>query len=198
MKSRLLVLLIIFSGLTHYAQSQFQSGILINGGLGAIKTELNSSTQEQFKAADINYKYNLSLGYRFRIIPSIAPILFVDLDANVGFKLWNSAYIKSYMEPPIFSASSTYYFVSAAGTINYPIYKGFSVGAGFEPTYYFRQGGEGSNKKFDIPVIAKAGYKFNKFELGVTYKLGLMNTLQTNYLSSGKFRDLQLSLWVPF
>lgn len=198
MKLRSLLTLIIIFASAHCGHAQIQSGLLINGGLGTIKSTLTPMIEEQIRTSDVNYKYNFSLGYRFRIVPAIAPVLFIDLDANIGFKSWNSEYRRSYKEPAVYAASSTYYFTSVTGSVNYPIYKGLSIGAGVEPTYYFRQEGEDSNKKFDIPVLAKAGYKFNKFELGLTYKLGLMNTIDSKYISSGKFRDLQVSVWIPF
>lgn len=197
MKIKFLLSITVFIALSIqiYAQRQTKSGIVISMGSGSLKTNVNSSFQGNSEA---DYKSNFSIGYRFRIQPLTIYPLFLDLDANLGMKSWHSSYGISLIEPPKYEASSQYYFVSASGTLNYPVYKGLSIGAGFEPTYYFRQSGENSSVNFGIPVVGKIAYNFKFLELGLSYKYGLINTIKTDYMDSGKFQDWQLSVWIPF
>ncbi|WP_160150104.1 outer membrane beta-barrel protein [Parabacteroides sp. Marseille-P3160] len=198
MRKKLLVLLTVFCALSLHVQGQIESGLVVGVGLGSLNTDINPSTQEKIKFSEVDYKSNFSIGYRFRIRPAEVLPLFVDLDANLGIKSWHSSYSNSLSEPPLYEASSQYYFLSAGGTANYPIYKAWSIGAGIEPTYYFKQDGESSNNEFDVPLVGKLAYHFKLFELGISYKYGLMNTIKTDYIKSGKFRDWQLSIWIPF
>ncbi len=198
MRKKLLILLTIFCALSLHVQGQIESGLIVGAGLGSLSSDISLSTQGEIKFSEVDYKSNFSVGYRFRIRPDEAPILFVDLDANLGMKSWHSAYKKSNLEPAIYEASSQYFFLSAGGTANYPIYKAWSIGAGIEPTYYFKQDGESSKNKFDVPLVGKLAYKFNIFELGISYKYGLMNIIKTDYIKSGKLREWQLSVWIPF
>lgn len=189
---------IIFCLLSLGAQSQTESGIVIDGGIGHIKTKLNPSVLEKATPHDIDYKYNITLGYRFRIHAPKKPSLFYDLDAGLGFKAWHSAYGQSSYEPAVYEANSRIFSIFANGTLNYSIYKGFSIGAGLQPTYYIRQDGENNKNNFDIPIIAKMAYRFKVLEIGISYKHGLANALKTNYLKSGKFREYSLYMWIPF
>lgn len=193
-----LMLLITFCLLSLGAQSQTESGIVVSGGIGSIQTKLNSSVQEKATPYDIEYKYNVSLGYRFRLHSAKTPSLFYDLDAGLGMKSWHSTYGKTSGVPPTYEATSNMFSVFGSGTVNYSIYKGLSIGAGLQPTYYFYQNGENNKNKFDIPVVAKIAYRFKVLEIGISYKHGLMNTLKTDYLKSGKLREYNLSLWIPF
>jgi hypothetical protein len=194
-KKILLVIITVFSVLTSNAQTIAKHGLIIGGGIGDIKSELKSLPD--IKYSDVSYKSGFALGYRLRLDPGIHPF-FVDVDANIGMKTWKSSYSKSLMEPAIFDASSRYYYVSAGGTFNYSIYRGLSAGVGIEPTYYLYQEGESSRNKFDAPLIGKVAYDFGKFELGVSYKHGLTDVIKTDRIKSGTFRDIQLSLFIPF
>ncbi|MDR1200082.1 MAG: porin family protein [Tannerellaceae bacterium] len=189
------VTLFLFCVLASNAQTITKHGLIIGGGMGDIKSELESLPDVKY--SDVSYKSGYAIGYRLRLEPGINPF-FVDVDANIGMKTWKSSYSKSLKEPALFDASSQYYYVSAGGTFNYSIYRGLSAGVGIEPTYYFYQEGETSRNKFDAPLIGKVAYDFGKFELGVSYKHGLTDVIKTDRIKSGKFRDIQLSLFIPF
>lgn len=191
------MLLITFCLLSLGAQSQTESGIVVSGGLGSIKTKLKPSVQEEASPYDVDYRYNLSLGYRFRLHAVKTSPFFYDLEAGLGMKYWDSSYGQVPGEPATLEAGAKMFSTFVSGTANYTIYKGLSIGAGIQPIYYFSQNG-GNNKKFDIPIVAKVAYRFKAFEIGLNYKHGLMNTLETKYLKSGKFREYNLSLWIPF
>ena len=192
-----LMLFITLCVLSLSAQCQTESGIVVSGGLGSIKTKLNPSVQEKASPYDVDYRYNLSLGYRFRLHAAKTSPFFYDLEAGLGMKYWDSSYGQVPGEPATCEASAKMFSTFVSGTANYTIYKGLNIGAGIQPIYYFSQNG-GNNKKFDIPIVAKLAYRFKAFEIGLSYKHGLMNTLETKYLKSGKFREYNLSLWIPF
>lgn len=177
---------------------QTKSGIILVGGRGKISAKVNPTILEKIISNEIDYKSNYALGYRFRFHHSYIPQLFFDADANLGMRIWHSSYIRSYNEPPIYGASSQWIHISGGTSANYLIGKKFSVGLGLEPTYFISQNGEKSKNKFDVPIFAKIAYNFSHFELGLSYKHGLLNTIKTDYLDSGRFRDVQLSVWIPF
>ncbi|MDR1623575.1 MAG: porin family protein [Tannerellaceae bacterium] len=199
MKIKFLILLAAFCAVSLLSQAQSESGLIVGGGIGSLKTDINPSFGGGTTIVNkIDYKANFSVGYRFRLRPLGISPLFLDLDAGLGLKLWHSDYGKSHLTPSLYEASSQYFFVAASGMVGYPLYKGLRVAAGIEPTYYFRQNGEYSKNSFDIPLAGKIAYNFNVFEIGVSYKHGLMNVVKTSHLDSGKFRDWQLSVWIPF
>lgn len=193
-----LMLLITFCLFSLGAQSQTESGIVVSGGIGSIKTKLNPSAQGKFSPYDVNYRYNLSLGYRFRLHACEGSPFFYDLEAGLGMTQWNSSYGQVKGQPDLVEMGSKRLSSFISGTANYSIYKGLSVGAGIQPTYSFYQNGENNKNRFDIPVVAKIAYRFKAFEVGLSYKYGLMNSLNTDYLKSGKFREYALSVWIPF
>ncbi len=190
-----LTIILILNFAAVKAQVIEKHGLLVNGGIGTISYKLDPSLKS--KNNEIDFKSSYSVGYRFRLNPHSDPF-FIDVDANLGMKLWKSSYIKSSLEPAFYEASSNYDSFSIAGTFNYKIYKGLSGGVGIEPIYFFYQDGESSKNKLDIPLVAKLAYDFGKFEIGVNYKHGLTNTIKTDYIKSGKFRDIQISLFIPF
>lgn len=73
------------------------------------------------------------------------------------------------------------------------------MGAGVEPVYYFA-GYEKEDMKhpFDVPFVGKIAYNLKFMELGISYKHGLSNVIETKDFTSGKFRDWQVSVWIPF
>lgn len=197
MLKKLVIIFTVLCLIPINTSAQNKNGLLINGGLGNIRSNIRPAVLDEITDSNIKYKSNFSIGYRFRAYPSKSSFFF-DLDANFGVRLWKSSYIQSVMEPPMYEASTEYYFLSLGGIANYPVYKGLIIGAGIEPTYYIRQDGENSKNKFDTPLVGKIAYNFGILELGISYKLGLFNTIKTNYLKSGKFSDWQLSVWIPF
>jgi hypothetical protein len=196
MKKILLAAITVFCVLTSNAQTIAKHGLIIGyGGMGGIQSELKDLPNVTH--SDISYKSGFAIGYRLRLNPGIYPF-FIDADINTGMKLWKSSYSKSLMEPAVSKASSQYYYVSAGGTFNYSICRGLSAGAGIEPTYFLFQEGEKSRNKFDVPLVGKVTYDFRKFEIGLSYKHGLADVIKTDRIKSGNFREVQLSLFIPF
>jgi hypothetical protein len=184
---------------------QNKSGLIIGGGGGNMTTQLQPSVLTS--PNEISYKFNFSIGYLFRI-QSAGNKLYFDVNPNIGMHSWYSIYgekggyypnnEQNSKELSRYEVSTQFYHVSASGTVNYNVYKGLSIGVGVEPTYVFFLEGENARKSFDIPPVGKISYNFNVFELGISYKYGLMNVIKTDRIASGKFRDLQLSVFIPF
>lgn len=197
MKTKKIIFLILFilGGVNIHAQIITKHGIIAGGGIGKIDAKMNSANN--IKNSDVSFKSDYSLGYRLRLDPGINPF-YIDTDINIGMKNWKSSYSESLTQPPIREASSQYYYASMGGILNYYLYPGLSIGLGIEPTYYFYQDGEKSSNKFDIPLLGKAAYNFKKFEVGLTYKYGMTDIIKTDHIKSGKFRSIQLSLFIPF
>ena len=61
------MLFIVLCLLSLGAQGQTESGIIVEGGTGNIKTKLTPSAAAAAGSYDVDYKYNLSLGYKFRL-----------------------------------------------------------------------------------------------------------------------------------
>ena len=191
------------------ASAQTKSGILLGGGpWGGVNTNFSTEMQAELSRYDITYKSNMMLGYRFRI-PLYDIPAFMDIDAMIGLNNWNSAYKEKsstpepgdgpqYDLPYNYSAQNNYFYGAVGVTANYTLFNNFSAGLGVAPTYWFSTSGEESSGKFDIPLVAKIGYNLKYFELGLSYKHGLMNSIKTDYIQSGNFRDVQLSIWIPF
>ena len=189
--------------------AQTKSGILLGGGIwGGVNTKFSSVMQAELTRYDISYKSNMMLGYRFRI-PHYDIPAFMDIDAMIGLNNWNSEYKEKsktpepgdtpqYDLPYNYSAQNNYFYGAVAVTANYTLFNNFNAGLGIAPTYWFNTAGEESSNKFDIPLVAKIGYNLKYFELGLTYKHGLMNSIKTDYIQSGNFRDVQVSIWIPF
>ncbi|MCR6504863.1 hypothetical protein [Bacteroides muris (ex Fokt et al. 2023)] len=191
------MLFIVLCLLSLGAQGQTESGIIVEGGTGNIKTKLTPSAAAAAGSYDVDYKYNLSLGYKFRLHANQASPFFFDLEAGLGMKYYDYTFGKMPGEPALVKGSAKRFSAFATGTANYTLYKGLSIGAGIQPTWFFNQNG-GNSRKFDIPAIGRIAYRFKAFEVGLNYKHGLMNSLKTDHLKSGKFREYTLSVWVPF
>ena len=200
MKKYYLLLLALFCMATFTVKAQHESGFLVGSGIGSMNKDFY---QNKFVSSySASYRFNLSLGYRYRAFT--ATPLFFDMDANLGVRQWHSEYVpNSYYSDAYYSMiikdyTSNFYFLSVGGTANYSLYKGLSIGLGVEPTYYFKCTGEDSDNHFDVPLVGKVAYRFRPIEIGLSYKYGLMNVVKNENMKSGKFRDLQLSLWIPF
>lgn len=206
-KTTLLFLFLLFLSLPVGAQTQ--TGLLVGGGSGSFSYGGIKARYENMTLRDVDYKLNGFVGYRFRLHPFTSCKAFVDLDASVGVKSWDYLYRPILKQQPsdnpqvggIYFLSSSAYacFASLGGTINYPVYKGLSVGVGVEPVYYFA-GYEKEDMKhpFDVPFVGKIAYNLKFMELGISYKHGLSNVIETKDFTSGKFRDWQVSVWIPF
>ena len=82
MKKKKILLLTMLFALTFTTQAQVESGLLIGGGLGSISSKYNAGALQTSRNNDVNYKANVSLGYRFRVPFSDTTPLFADLDAE--------------------------------------------------------------------------------------------------------------------
>lgn len=206
---KLLITFITFCIILVGVSAQSKSGILLGGGpWGGVNTKFSTEMQAELTRYEITYKSNMMLGYRFRI-PHYDISAFLDIDAMIGLNNWNSEYKEKsntpepgngpqYDLPFSFSAQNNYFYGAVTVTANYTLFDNFSAGFGIAPTYWFYQAGEESSNKIDIPLVAKIGYNLKYFELGFSYKHGLMNSIKTDYIQSGNFRDVQLSIWIPF
>ena len=205
---KLFITLIAFTCLLTGASAQTKSGILFGGSpWGGVNSKFSTATQEKLSRYDISYKSNMMLGYRFRVPHNDTP-LFWDIDAMVGLNNWNSAYktTNDQQDPDDgdfgflynVQAKNNYFYAAVGATANYTLFKNFSAGLGVEPTYWFYASGEDSSNKFDVPLVAKIGYNLKYFEIGLSYKHGLMNSIKTDFIKSGNFRDVQVTLWIPF
>lgn len=205
---KLFITLIIIACASFSISAQLKTGILLGGGTwGGIDAKASPTTIENFKEYDVNFTSSFMLGYRFRLHHYDMPA-FLDLDAMVGLKNWKSQYGSRYSygdnsgndNQVIYGsgANSNYVYTAIGATANYYVYNKLSVGAGIEPTIWVAKMGEDNSKTFDMPLVAKIGYDFKFLELGLTYKHSFINSVKTPYLDSGRFNDLQLSVWVPF
>ncbi len=206
-KTTLLFLFLLFLSLPVGAQTQ--TGLLVGGGSGSFSYGGIKARYENMTLRDVDYKLNGWVGYRFRLHPFASCKAFVDLDASVGVKSWDYLYRPILKQQPsdnpqvggiyILSSSAYACFASLGGTVNYPVYKGLSVGLGVEPTYYFVSYEKDDMKRpLDVPFVGKIAYNFKFMELGISYKHGLMNVVETKDFASGRFRDWQVSVWIPF
>ncbi|MDR2118277.1 MAG: hypothetical protein LBP25_01900 [Tannerellaceae bacterium] len=200
----LLSLLLSSSTFVTNAQTLVRSGLLLNGGTGSLSPAGATLPGVPTRWTTLDYRYNLSAGYRFRLQPSLSSRWFLDLDANAGLKQWDwkdMLFAPSSTNPydyPVKETSFRYLFISAGGTVNHPVVGGLSIGAGAEAVYYRNLKGEGTRSKFDLPLVGKIAYDFGPVELGLQYKYGLMNAVRTDYIGSSKVRDWQVSVFIPF
>ena len=153
---------------------------------------------------DIDYKLGLSLGYRLRYNKPEPKSFHYDWDVNVGVKgarvaNWNRQEWIHEDDTLIslgVSGGAAFHYASIGFTANYSLIKNLSAGFGVEPVYFFKA--EEIRNSFDIPVVAKIAYNLKVVEVGIYGKYGLVNVFEMDYLKSGKIREIQLSLFIPF
>ena len=205
MRNHLILLFAICCIFSFHSQCQIKSGLLFQGGSGAIKAVMEPAYLESIVSYDIYYKNSFSIGYRFRV-KQAGTSLFYNLDANLGMKSWqmtvsslNPSNDPSNPYDNLLSKeeSTQFYLASLSATANYSIYKGLNAGVGLEPAFLIMQTGSKS-KFFDMPFIVKLAYDLGPVELGINYKYGLFDLIKTDDIKSGKFRDMQISLFIPF
>ena len=176
-----------------------EHGLNLNGGIGWVnwKTDTFSERDKGF-----GYKAGLSVGYRLRFKDFAPKSFYYDMDVSIGWKLLNPT-----LRPGEFGTTKIDpdYFTSIGGTANYSFIKNLSIGLGVEPTYYYKKKVNRvhyieRNSHFDIPLIAKVAYKFKTVEVGIYGKYGLINVLGSKIYQNHRFkyRDIQLSLFIPF
>lgn len=193
--------------------AQVKSGLIVNGGGGCLSNvklsnDILKQTETPFSFSD-SYKMNASVGYKFRIQPP-AKRFFYDIDLHLGFKRANLEYtnnpyqfnretgIWEDLEPATTFGGrmkETFYYFSINPSWNYNIIKGLHAGVGIEPTLY---SSDANGLKFDTPVTARIGYDFKFVDIAFTYKAGLLNTIDSNSFSSGRFNDWQIQVFIPF
>ncbi|MDR0891772.1 MAG: hypothetical protein LBN24_04080 [Mediterranea sp.] len=181
-----------------HAQRTLQSGIMIEGGVGHTSAQYFYS----FPLNDIDYKASVAVGYQFRIRPILSKHFFIDVNPMIGVRFQSSKYAYSDVDYYngwgfLHTGGRTFYHLSLGGMANCSLWKGLNIGVGVEPTYVFAQEEKETNLKFHLPLVGKLGYDFGPVEVAVKYKHGLTNAIKNSFVKSGKFREWQLSLFVP-
>jgi hypothetical protein len=199
-----------------------QHGLLLNGGIGSVKNESRYYRPYYYGGGgydfsnpyycngwtEYEYKSGFSAGYRLRFKMPARKSFHYDLDLNAGAKILRSAHFAVVPDPPnedgaiehfttVKSATSPrqpYYYTSIGGTVNYSLIKHLSIGLGIEPTLYLNRE---SKYNSDIPIVVKAAYSFGVAEIGISGKYGLSKAMNSMCYSSGKIREVQLSLFIP-
>jgi len=205
---KLVVFCALFIGVMTVSAQLSQHGLVLNGGLGRVD-EKSDKWGERWD--DIDYKVGMSLGYRFRFNKPEPKSLHYDLDINFGVKgarvvHWNrlewiledesgSSPLIGYMGS---SGGAGYHYTSIGFTANYSLIRNFSFGLGVEPLYFFKAHYREIKNSFDVPVVARIAYNFKFAEIAISGKYGLVNVFETDYMKSGRIRELQLSLFIPF
>jgi len=209
-----IILLFLFSSL--YGYGQFKSGFILSGGKGSISNvvfidpyadlEKTVNIEQQY----CKYKFDATLGYKFRIAPQNKPV-FYDIDLYVGLRRFNTGFTAN---GEIFPSNGDSYELvneewhkqhdylsfSLNPSWNYRLVKGLYAGVGIEPTMYRYRSSMYMYKrwKFDLPLTAKIGYYLKFIDFSVSYKHGFFDTMNHNVLEPAKFRNWQLSVFIPF
>ena len=221
MKKKIIaILLFLFSVL--YGYSQVKSGIVFGGGKGSISNvvfpyesfiDMNGNVIENLQWF-YKYKFDVTIGYKFRIEPQHKPF-FYDIDINLGLKRFNTGYtspLVPYIPEGVTNDDEMEYLIGADGHFghtyysfsmnpswNYRLFRGLYAGAGIEPTLYHKDGATSGEKwKCDLPLTAKVGYDLKFIDFSINYKYGLFDTMEHEYLGPAKFRNWQLSVFIPF
>ena len=194
-----------------FAQIEFRSGLILSGGPSHLWNKKLDSNSE-FINAILEYEevkftsfigYNAALGYKFRLEPKPKRI-FYDIDLFLGIKTFSDGYLYKYS-----NALSTLwlhqrrdklsFYTSLNPSFNYCLNKYFYAGAGLEPTVYFNLYNVGFRAdKFDMPLTTKIGVNLKYVELALSYKIGFLNQMKSDYHKSLNLNDLQLQLYIPF
>ena len=203
----------LFIGVMCVSAQLSQHGLIVNGSIGDEDSKIDKPPGGSWY--ELGYKAGFSVGYRLRFNKPTLHSFHFDMDVNIGARILSPV---SY-SPYGIGGGGSYTpdrFISIGGTANYSFIKKFSIGLGVEPAYYFKKGIPGSitfpghvedidwsryfdrKNRFDIPVVAKIAYNFNRFEVGIVGKYGMINVLETEHFKYGKFRDVQLSIFIPF
>lgn len=200
MKIRLKIMM-LFSLLTiSTCFSQNQSGIIFGGGLG-FETIAQNSQHKDMKNGELfdsSYNYNFQLGYRFRFGDFPNAKLFFDIDPLIKLQtLKNKTFYLNTNEEyasVMVESHDINFQLAVSPTINYKLFKTLYIGIGIEPTWNIVTEG----KAFDFPVVGRIGYSFKgKVELALTYRQGLVNTVNKNLYKKGLLSDLNIGFFIP-
>lgn len=183
--------------------AQLETGLLVGGGIGNVTNaslRLNNPNVIQTIGNNgkysLNYQFNTSLGYRFRLHDSRHKSFFYDLDAMVGIKMveFKTSYAADENALSSMKSSSLFCPVSMSASVNYRIVKGLYIGVGFVPTCIFAP-----KVAFDIPVAAKIGYDIhNKIGFSLNYQYSLLKSFKTDEYEGGRYSDWCISVYIPF
>jgi len=213
------ITIVLFLLSAFYGYSQVKSGIIFSGGKGSLSNVvfpdryvINDDILCENMQWNYEYKFDVRIGYKIRLEPQSKPF-FYDIDLNVGLKRFNTNFTGTYNvyipkdnsneEENVVGFSSgnfghTYYSLSVNPSWNYRLIRGLYAGAGIEPTWY-KGDIPGSKKwKFDLPLTAKVGYDLKFIDFSISYKYGLFDAIQSEYLKSAKSRNWQISVFIPF
>jgi len=199
----LVVFCALFIGVMTVSAQLSQHGLVLNGGLGKVDSERNMLG---VRFDNIDYKVGLALGYRLRFNKPEPKSFHYDLDVNFGVKgarveNWGMDYeINEDGTYPAYSGytGAGYHYTSIGFTANYMLIRNFSLGLGVEPLYFFKGHYSEIKNSYDVPVVARIAYNFKIAEIGISGKYGLVNVFEMDYLKSGRIREIQLSLFIPF
>ena len=221
-KTTCLVIILAIGCLSLNAQTLARHGLLLNVGIGDEDSKIDKTGASWY---ELGYKVGFSVGYRLQLKKPTLHSFHYDIDVNIGAKILKPSTYSSVASST--GGYTPDYFSSINGTVNYSFIDNLSIGLGVEPTYYFNRTIPGgifyngpyedfdTNKdfdrieafdtrdfvrknKFDIPVVAKISYNFKRFEIGIYGKYGMINVLETAHFKYGKYRDVQLFVFIPF
>ena len=203
MKKVFLFASMLFISIMYVSAQVTQHGLILNGGLGRVEAKIDKLGE---RWDDIEYKVGLSLGYRLRINLPEPKSFHYDLDVNAGVKgarvaNWygRGEYGYGYGFDYGYDGSSggaAFHYTSIGFTANYSLIKNLSAGLGLEPTYFFKA--DEIKNRFDLPVVAKIAYNLKVVEVSISGKYSPVNVFEMDYLKSGKIREVQLSVFIPF
>lgn len=92
-------------------------------------------------------------------------------------------------------------YLALSGVVNYHLSGRWKLGAGVEPTCYFKETVLYANTMkaaFDIPLVVKLAYSFPWFDVSVAYKNGFCDVMKgIPSMQKTRARDLQFSVYVP-
>jgi len=205
---KLLLACVLFTVVFSLNAQLSRHGLVINGGTGCMDAV---NMKDEYSSRKIDYIGGLSAGYRLRFNDFSNKSFHYDIDMNAGAKLFNTTtwFFMGLSVPDGYNAGEATedYFTSISGTVNYVFLKKMSIGLGVEPTCYFRKKIPGSydlgkimvrNSHFDIPLVAKIAFNFRAVEVGIYGKYGLVDVLGTATVQTRKYREIQLSVFIPF
>ena len=186
----------LFIGVMSLNAQLSQHGLLLNGGIGQVNPNFKKSG-DRFE--EMKYDCGFMLGYRLRFKKPMPQSFHYDTDVNLGAKFFSLSSGETFNGGTSGERETVQNsYISVGGTLNYSLIKNLSVGLGVEPAYCIQNLSSNAKNNFDLPVVAKIAYNVKYFEIGIYGKYGLNNVFEGEILQSGKIREIQLSLFIPF
>lgn len=196
MKKSLIFVLLSVISLSVSAQGEgIRSGVI--GGMSLNWYNDKLMPGKQFSLPDKMISFQA--GYQFQF--DLKHRLSVDAALLYGQK--RGKLVPAYEVAPIpgYTDQFSRHYIALNGVFNYNLVGGLKIGAGIEPTLYFKDRILVENtikSSFDIPVVVKVAYAFNYFDVALTYKQGTCNaTKGIPFIRNSRASDLQLSIFVP-